>query len=69
MKRLTIKRINAALLAEFGEGLELVRGNGYYYFAGIQAARWQNETGVYGADLKHSTLEFWIQTARERGTK
>jgi hypothetical protein len=58
--RVTLARINAALQrAGFG-GVSLVKGAGYYYFAGGESDKWQ-EQGVYGAGpLGTLTVEQWV---------
>jgi hypothetical protein len=64
----TLKEVNAALKVEFAD-LELVRGNGYYYFAGKDCDRWR-ETGLYGGWLlKDTATKRYIEEARRRSKK
>ena len=56
--RITLKQINDALRAA-GHEEELVRGRGYFYFAGGDAAIWPS-SGVYVYRLSELTLEQWL---------
>lgn len=63
MKRITLKAINAALLAA-GHREELVKGNGYFYFAGGSSSGWFS-TCVYTNHLGDLTLSQWLIERKE----
>ena len=63
MARTTIRRVNEALAAAGFRGVELVRGNGYFYFSGGDADRWHT-TAVYTDRLTGMTVEQWVDEAR-----
>ena len=63
MARTTIRRVNDALEAAGFEGVELVRGNGYFYFSGGDTWRWTT-TAVYTNRLTGMTVEEWVNEAR-----
>jgi len=64
MARTTIRRVNDALEAAGFEGVELVRGNGYFYFSGGDTVRWHT-SGVYGVSrLTAMSVEEWVNEAR-----
>lgn len=47
-------------------GVELVRGNGYFYFAGGNASEW-HEAGVYGTcHLSALSVSQWVDEAKTR---
>lgn len=52
---LTLKKVSKALPA----GFELVKGEGYYYFAGPGTEGWHT-TMVCVFRLNHMTLEQWL---------
>lgn len=54
--RVTLKAVNAALRAA-GHKEELVRGDGYFYFAGGTAARWYTSTVVVENTLRGWTVD------------
>jgi hypothetical protein len=58
--RLTLNKINCEL-AKRGHDERLVRGKGYFYFVGGNAASWQS-SGVYTYHLNGFTLEQWLAT-------
>jgi exopolyphosphatase/pppGpp-phosphohydrolase len=60
MTRLTMKKVNAAIKAAGGGSVELVKGDGYFYFAGGESEEW-NSTGVYVYTLNELTLERWVE--------
>lgn len=60
--RTTIRRVNEALAAAGFRGVELVRGNGYFYFSG-DTAHWHT-TAVYTDRLTGMTVEQWVDEAR-----
>lgn len=71
MARVTINKINRALEAAGFVGVELVRGNGYFYFASKldagdlgdnEPAGWY-ESGVYVFHLTDYTVNDWVQAA------
>ena len=60
-----LRTVNKALNAKY-PGLELVKGEGYFYFfgAGVEVCK---ESGVYGAyRLNDLTLDQWINAADEK---
>ncbi|ARK07526.1 hypothetical protein LAV_00151 [Sphingobium phage Lacusarx] len=60
-----LRTVNKALGAKY-PGLELVKGEGYYYFAGA-GTEVCKETGVYGAyRLNDLTLDQWLSEADDR---
>jgi len=61
--RLTLRRINAAIAA-IGGREQLVRGKGYFYFVGGNAASWPR-SGVYVYRLNALTLDQWLAEYRE----
>jgi hypothetical protein len=65
--RLTYKLVNAAIKAQVGAGIELVRGKGYHYFAGDNADAFDDS--VYVFHLHQLTLEQWVAEAKKRFTK
>lgn len=62
MARLTLANINAAL-AERVPGVELQKGNGYFYFVGEPVERCET-TSVMTCQLTTLTLEQWIGEAQ-----
>jgi hypothetical protein len=63
---MTLAQINRALTARLGPGIELVRGKGYFYFAGPLTDRWP-EAGVYGLTrLSEMPVEKWVAEAEHR---
>ena len=63
--RVTIKRVNEALRSA-GLDVEIVKGRGYWYFAGEMASHWA-EQGVYGVgSLQGLTVEQWVGEAVRR---
>lgn len=61
----TLKQVNKALKEKFGD-LELVRGNGYYYFSGTVSSNWK-EQGLYGGWLlKNTTTQRFVEAAQAR---
>lgn len=61
--RTTIRRVNDALEAAGFKGVELVRGNGYFYFSGGDTVRWHT-TAVYTNRLTGMTVDEWVDEAR-----
>ena len=62
MTRLTIKTVNKAIAAE-GIALELVAGEGYFYFIGDGINHAFNNSSVYTYRLNYQTLDQWIADA------
>jgi hypothetical protein len=60
--RVTIKRINAALQEAGLAGVEIVRGRGYFYFAGGDAASWPSSS-EYVYHLSNYTVQEWVGIA------
>jgi hypothetical protein len=56
--RLTLKVVNNAL-RDLGEGIQLSKADGYFYFASGEAAKWIDTT-VRVPTLSSLTLEQWI---------
>jgi len=55
----TIGRINAAIAKH---GIEIVKGNGYFWFADVSTAdRYIDIPSVYTCRLRDLTLEQWVQ--------
>jgi hypothetical protein len=59
---MTLKTVNKALAERLGPGIELIRGRGYFYFAGWRTEGWAN-TSVMVAHLRQLTVEQWIREA------
>ena len=62
---LTLKKVNKAI-AHLGD-ITLYKGNGYYYFMGVNAST--DLPGVYVNTLNELTLDRWIAEATERACK
>lgn len=63
--RVTFRRINQAI-ADAGLRCELVRGCGYFYFAGDDVDSAQ-ESGVYGVyQLSELSVARWVDEARAK---
>lgn len=62
-KRVTLRAINTELQKEFPE-VELVRGAGYFYFAGGASCGWRAES-VYTYHLTSYSIDEWLQIARD----
>jgi hypothetical protein len=60
---LTIKKVNKALAA-WGLKMELVKGEGYFYFVGDDVDL--SAGGVYSNALNHQGIAGWINDALER---
>lgn len=60
---LTMKTINKAI-ADKGIDAELVKGKGYFYFAGEDVA-WCDMTSVYVYRLNELSLEAWLDQLNE----
>lgn len=58
MPRATLKAVNAALQAK-GHKVELVRGKGYFYFAGFDVS-FMRDTMVLATRLSDFTTEEWV---------
>lgn len=58
--RLTIKRINKELENRGHKGIELVKGEGYFWFTGGETASFRSSS-VYVFRLSHLTLDEWVQ--------
>lgn len=56
--RLTLKAVNDTL-REMGEGVQLSKADGYFYFESGEAAKWLDTT-VQVPTLSSLTLEQWI---------
>ena len=67
MTKATFKKVNAAL-KDAGLDVELVKGEGYFYFAGEGTDGWAS-TGVYVYRLTDLTVEEWMEEAREKETR
>lgn len=61
--RITIANVNKALTAA-GIAAELVKGNGYFYFAG-DAVAFASTTSVYTCHLTDNTVAEWVDMCRE----
>ena len=59
---LTLKRVNKAI-APLGD-IVLHKGNGYYYFIGLNASA--DKPGVYVNTLNCLPLDRWIDEAKDR---
>lgn len=59
--RVTINKVNEALrrLPGAGDDAEIVKGNGYWWFAGHTAAGFYSQS-VYTMNLNDLTLEEWV---------
>jgi hypothetical protein len=64
MARTTIRKVNEALQAAGFEGVELVKGNGYWYFSGGDAMGWYSSS-VMVYHLNALTVEQWVAEARQ----
>ena len=63
MTAATMNKINAAIEKH---GVELVKGNGYFYFADIgEAFVADNIKSVYAMNLRCMSLEDWIKHVEE----
>lgn len=63
MTAATINKINAAIEKH---GVEIVKGNGYFYFADIgEAFVADNIKSVYSVSLRCMSLEDWIKHVEE----
>lgn len=56
--RVTLNKVTEAIRA-LGGAEELVKGNGYFYFAGGNTGSWYS-TSVYTYRLSDLTLDQWI---------
>ena len=56
---ITLKTVNK-VLQEKHPNNELVKGNGYFYFAGVDADKWYSST-VDILRINDQTLEQWIE--------
>lgn len=67
MKKTILRKVNLNLRHLFGD-LELVKGNGYFYFAGSAVELSSIEAGVYGCgpQLNALSLKEWIAEAQRR---
>lgn len=66
MPRITIKQINTAIRSISGNHTsELVRGDGYFYFAGELESSWPHG-GVYVPRLGDLSLDEWVEEYRSR---
>jgi hypothetical protein len=57
--RLTLKRVNKEIAARGGSA-QLIKGEGYFYFAEGEANEWDFDS-VYVYTLNELPLERWIQ--------
>lgn len=57
---ITLRTVNKAI-AHLGD-IELVKGNGYFYFAGDSVNVWAE--GVYVYRLNELSLERWVEEAK-----
>jgi hypothetical protein len=64
MARTTIRKVNEALQAAGFEGVELVKGSGYWYFSGGDAMGWYSSS-VMVYHLNALTVEQWVAEARQ----
>lgn len=61
----TLAQVNKALKEKLGD-LELVRGQGYYYFSGSVCRSWR-VSGLYGGWLlKDTKVSEYVQEAQRR---
>ena len=65
--RVTLNKINQALALQSElDDIELVRGQGYFYFTGGNSHQWK-EAGVYGTcHLSALTVDQWVDEAKTR---
>ena len=75
MKRLTLKSVSKAVTEAVGYELELIKGNGYFYFIGTEAtpadkdpSTWYGSS-VYVMRLSDLSLERWISEATALPTR
>lgn len=64
MKANSLKQVNAAIVSSGMSEIELVKGEGYFYFVGINAD--DRKPSVYVNALRGLTVEEWVAEARER---
>jgi hypothetical protein len=64
MKANSLKQVNAAILNSGMPEIKLVKGEGYFYFVGMNAD--DRKPSVYVNTLRGMTVEEWIAEARER---
>ena len=62
MKNIQLRTVNKAI-ASNGWNMELVKGNGYFYFIGDDAST--SLSGVYVNFLNDLTLADWLNAAQE----
>jgi len=63
---ITIKKVNKELAKKFDGQLELVKGDGYFYFAGVLANQMRQQ-GLYGTNnISAYTIEEIIKIAESR---
>ena len=62
MKNIQLRTVNKAIASK-GWNMELVKGNGYFYFIGDDAS--MSMSGVYVNFLNDLTLADWITEAKE----
>jgi len=65
--RTTVKKVNLALQKAGFRGVEVVKGQGYWYFAGGVTEKW-TETSVFTLYLTSMTVEGWVDTAKWMNT-
>lgn len=63
MTRVTINKINEALRRLAPAETEIVRGNGYFYFAGTEPSGFRSQS-VYVNNLNDLTVEEWVREYR-----
>jgi hypothetical protein len=63
MARVTQRAINKALADNGFPGVEIVAGNGYFYFSGGDTPLWRS-TSVMTFHLSSLTVEEWVDEAR-----
>jgi hypothetical protein len=61
MTAATINKVNAAIQSH---GVELVKGNGYFYFAMLNDDALEVPS-VYSMTLRYMSLEDWVQHVEE----
>ena len=61
MKQATMKNLNEHIRSKYGEGLEFVKGRGYFYFCTDERQGWMEISSIYIYALKQADYDFWIR--------
>lgn len=62
---ITIKQINKALEKKFGEGIQLFKGKGYFYFSGTLCEQMRQQ-GIYTNSLNGYSVDEIVRIAEKR---